>query len=146
MKRMTRMQALLAMTVLAIGATGIAVADHGGSNGGANTETRLRTRLAGAAIQGITPEGNADFRSEPGKTRSRLNVEVEHVNLPAGTMLDVSLVHGTTTTALGQIKLSALGFGELELNSQDGTTVPAVQTGDMVTVSNAGKTILAGVF
>ncbi len=61
-------------------------------------------------------------------------------------MLNVSLVHGTTTTALGQIKLSALGFGELELNSQDGATVPAVQTGDMVTVSNAGKTILAGVF
>jgi hypothetical protein len=73
-------------------------------------------------------------------------VEVENVNLKAGTVLDVSVQHGAVTTPVGHITLSALGAGELELNSQDGDTVPAVQSGDMVVVRNAGTPILAGTF
>lgn len=61
-------------------------------------------------------------------------------------MLDVSVQHNGTKQTVGQIKLSALGEGELDLESQDGDTVPSVQTGDMVSVSNAGTSILAGVF
>ena len=53
-------------------------------------------------------------RADSVKGRAQLNVEVEHVNLPAATLLDVTLHHGTATVALGQIKLSALGSGELE--------------------------------
>jgi hypothetical protein len=110
-----------------------------------NSEVRLRARLAGSAIGGVNPEGNADFRSDA-RGRTRLNVEVEHVNLPQGTVLSVSLTHGGTSTVIGHTTLNALGFGELELNSQDGDSVPAVQTGDVVTVMNGGAAVLAGVF
>ncbi len=117
----------------------------GGNNNNNASEVRLRTQLAGAAITGQTPSGHADFRLESSRNRSRLNVEVEHVNLQDGTMLDVAVVHAGVSTKVGTIKLK-LGFGELELNSQDGDTVPAVVSGDMVTVSNAGSPILSGVF
>jgi hypothetical protein len=74
-----------------------------------------------------------------------LNVEVENFNLPTGTLLTIAVQGGTTVTTAGTIKLLAFGSGELELNSEDGAAVPAVHKGDMVTVSNAGSRILAGV-
>ena len=145
MKRISKTHFVLALALFVTGAASIMQADNGGRNGQKNNETRLRTRLTGAAISGKTPEGNADFRLDD-KGRSRLNVEVENVNLPANTMLTVSIVHGAISTSVGTIQLSALGAGELELNSQDGDTVPAVQAGDMVTVANGATKILAGVF
>jgi hypothetical protein len=154
MKNLSRLKAVLATVVLAAGAATIVVADNhnndnngNNNNSGNNNKTRLRTRLAGADIQGKTLEGNADFRSDSNNNRMRLNVEVEHVNLLAGTTLDVSIQHGTSSPMMvGHIMLSANGEGELELNSQDGATVPAVQGGDMVIVSNGGMPILTGVF
>ena len=51
-------------------------------------------------------------------------------------MLGVNQVFKMTTQTLaGHITLNAFGAGELELNSQDGATVPAVVSGDMVIVS-----------
>jgi hypothetical protein len=135
-----RTQAALAALTMLLG-----VAVFAGSGGRQNNETRLRTRLAGAAIEGKTPEGNADFRSDQ-RGRSRLNVQVENVNLPAGTVLTVAVQDGTTVINAGTITLPAFGFGELELNSEDGASVPAVHKGEMVTVSNGGVRILAGVF
>jgi hypothetical protein len=158
MKQRSLMQVNLASAMLLMGAIG-AYADHGGSgnggpgnggpgNGGSgnnNVEIRLRTKLSGAAIQGRTPSGSADFRSDS-QGRTRLNVEVEDVNLPSGTVLTVAIQHGATVTTAGTITLATSAENELELNSQNGDTVPAVLAGDMVTVSNAGVTILAGVF
>jgi hypothetical protein len=147
MRQRSMMHAVFATGILLLGAVG-AYADHGGTSGGdggKKTEVRLRTKLSGAAIQDQTPGGNADFRSDS-RGRTRLNVEVEHVNLPAGTVLTVSVQHGATVTPVGSITLAAAAENELELDSQDGDVVPAVQTGDMVTVSNAGATILAGAF
>jgi hypothetical protein len=91
------------------------------------------------------PEGNADFRNDSGRTR--LQVEVEHVNLPKNTILSVLIQDGANPPAtVGQITLSATGFGELEMDSQNGTTVPAIQAGDVVSVTANGVAILAGVF
>ena len=134
--------------VLASGATAVLSADdgHGNNNNNNNGEVRLRTKLAGGAIAGKTPEGSADFRMETAKNRSRLNVEVEDVNLPQGTMLQVSITHAGATSSIGTITLNGFGEGELELNSQDGATVPAIVAGDIVTVSNAGAAILTGAF
>lgn len=123
-----------------LGGAVIARADKGGSNG----EVRLKTGLTGAAIQGKKPGGSADFRSSA-NNRSRLNVEAEQVNLADGTTLTVSVTHSGTTADVGSINLIA-GHGELELNSQDGAVVPAIVSGDIVTVSNSGTAILAGVF
>ena len=138
----TRTYAAFAAFLMLVGGAAL-VADQGG-RGDQNNETRLRTRLAGAAIQGKTPEGNADFRSDQ-RGRHRLNVEVENVNMPDDTVLDVSLTHSGTESKVGEIKLTA-GFGEMELSSQDGDVVPAVAKGDTVTVKAGKSGILAGVF
>ena len=143
--------ATLAAAVLMFGSVTLVRADDGGKGGnsGSNSgsgkaaETRLRTKLAGGAIAGKTPEGNADFRSETGRTR--LTVEVENVNLADGTVLTVSVVHAGISMQVGTITLnSAVPENELELDSQHGDVVPAVQAGDMVTVSNGAAVILAG--
>ena len=140
----------MAAVVLAAGTAAIAVADHGNNNNNNNNnnngEVRLRTNLSGAAIQGKTPEGNADFRNDSNKMRLRLKVEVENVNLPSGTVLDVTIMHAGAATVAGHITLSAGGESELELDSQNGDVVPAIVTGDMIVVSNAGTAILSGVF
>jgi hypothetical protein len=67
------------------------------------------------------------------------------VNLADGTVLAVMVSHGGASAKVGEIHLKA-GTGELELNSQDGDTVPAIMKSDMVTVSSAGAPILTGVF
>ena len=131
---------MLVVSILAAGATAIARADHGNDNNG---QTRLKTKLAGGAIQGKTPEGSAEFRLDA-KNRSEFKVEVENVNLPAGTVLDVTV--GASSTVVGHITLNKFGEGELELRSQDGDTVPAVAAHDTVTVLNAGMAILSGTF
>ena len=162
MKRTLRKCLTLAVASLVIGSVVVVWAEDGqkggsgqgnnnGSQGGPgpgnnnNTQVRLRTTLAGAAIQGIKPEGNADFRND-GQGRTRLNVEVENVNLAAGTILNVAVVHAGVSTMIGTIKLGNGSENELELDSQNGQTVPAIMSGDMVTVAKGAAIILAGAF
>lgn len=128
--------ALSLLTVLALVDAGQLVAKDSGA--------RLKAKLAGAAIAGKTPEGSAEFRSQT--KGSSLEVEVEHVNLADGTVLSVSITHLGVVTALGNITLK-LGEGELELESQNGAVVPAVQKGDVVTVADStGAAIVVGSF
>src|SRR5579872_5586688 len=107
--RVSSVRSALAAALLAAVAVTYAFADDGGKNAnngnnGNNVEVRLRTNLAGASISGKKPEGNADFRSQSGRTR--LNVEVENVNLAAGTVLTVSVVHAGVVTVAGMITLN----------------------------------------
>lgn len=143
MQKMFRMQTAAAAALLMLIATTAVRADHGGKD--QTQEIRLRARLTGQAIQAVTPQGDGDFRAETGRTR--LQVEVEHVNLPAGTVLTVSIQSGANAPVqVGQITLSVTGFGELELDSQHGAIVPAVQNGDVLSVANGATAILAGAF
>lgn len=102
-------------------------------------EIRLRTRLAG----GGAASGAAEYRSIPSKNRSRLNVQVEDVNLAAGTVVDVT-VNGDK---VGTITISAAPIrgGELELNTQDGEAVPSLSKGALVVVKNGDTAVLSGV-
>jgi hypothetical protein len=149
MKTAFRINTALAAALLALTLSPTVRADHGGSGGGGgkgptSQKTRLRARLTGQAIQLITPEGHGDFRSETKGTRFK--VEVEAVNLPDGTVLTVSIQSGANAPVqVGEITLSA-GEGELDLESRDGDVVPAVLSGDVLSVANAGTTILAGAF
>lgn len=104
-------------------------------------EARLRTDLTGGAIAGKVPHGHADFRSEAGRNRSQLKVEVEDVNLADGTSLEVD-VNGIK---VGTLTLK-VGEGELELNTQDQEVVPAVQKGDVVTVVETAGAVVSGAF
>jgi hypothetical protein len=105
-------------------------------------DVRLRIPLVGSAINGVIPKGHADFRQRA-DGRRQLEVEIEDVNLPAGTTFTV-LVDNVN---VGQIVLGQFFKGELELEAEAGQSVPAVQQGTTVAVVNStGTTILAGVF
>ena len=104
-------------------------------------EVRLRTRLAGGAIDRLTPSGSAEFRARG--SRAKFNVEVEDVNVAAGTKLSVFLNGnevGTITVSPAPIR-----GGELEFNTQDGDAVPTAAAGDVVTVRNGATAVLSGV-
>src|SRR5215210_1179818 len=51
-------------------------------------EVIIEAGLSGAAIGGQTPTGKAVYRERPGNDR-KLQVEVQDVNRPAGTVLNV---------------------------------------------------------
>ena len=162
MRRIFNIYASLITALFMIGAATAVYADDGGrgrdgrgggrndnnmqmnnnNNNMQNNNMQLRTRLVGAAIGGITPEGQARFRTNP--RSMRLNVEVENV-MSTNPVLDVSISHAGTSTIVGQITLRS-GEGELELDTRDGNIVPTVVSGDMVVVSNGSTPILSGVF
>ena len=152
MRIQSNFRMLVTVGVLAIGAAGLALADHGSSGGksgssSTTTEIRLKTNLTGPAIAGVTPKGEAEFRAIPSRNRSSLKVEAEHVNLPSGTVLTVVLQSGVVSTNIGTMTLNSFGEAELDLDSQDGDTVPAVQKGDKVSVTDgAATTYLIGIF
>lgn len=107
-----------------------------------NDEVRIEARLAGAAINGLTPKGAARFRLRSNGRRD-LKVEVEKVNLPAGTILNI-LVDNVN---VGQISLNSTLENELELETEHGAIIPNVTNTSTVVVSNTqGRTILSGVF
>jgi hypothetical protein len=108
---------------------------------GPNVEVRIESRLAGAAINGLTPTGQAKFRSRGGARN--FEIEVEKVNLPAGTILNV-FVDGVK---VGELIIASTLENEFELESEHGQVVPDITSASTVVVSNApGQTILSGVF
>jgi hypothetical protein len=106
-----------------------------------NGELRIESRLAGASIGSLTPVGVAKFRSRDGQRN--FEVEVERVNLPAGTVLNV-FVDGVK---VGELVIGPTLEAEFELETEHGQTVPNVTTATTVVVSNnASQTVLSGVF
>jgi hypothetical protein len=110
------------------------------SNAAGAAETRIKAQLAGAALNGMTPKGRAEFRARA--TNNQLNVQVENVNLPDGTILNVLV----NDAQIGQLSLT-LRKGEMQLNSGDGQIVPSLTLGSTIVVTDeAGRTIVAGAF
>lgn len=103
-------------------------------------EIRMKIRLTGAAVGGLVPEGNSEFRSRG--SRTSFKVEANRVNLADGSVLTAS-VNGR---AVGTFVLS-LGRGKLDLDTERRNSVPVIQKGDVVTVAtSAGGVILSGRF
>jgi len=106
------------------------------------SETIVTATLTGAAIGGQTPHGTAEFRQRDNGDR-KLEVEVEDVNLPAGTLLNVSVGNQN----IGTITLDALRAGQIELETERGQIVPAVNSGANVTVTNqSNAVVVSGAF
>lgn len=106
----------------------------------AGAETRVRAQLAGAAINGAVPKGQAEFRARIANTQ--LKLQVEDVNLADGATLNVLV----NNNPVGQMTL-ALRRGSLQLNTGDGDAIPPIGLGSTVVVTNqAGATIVAGSF
>jgi hypothetical protein len=108
---------------------------------GPGGELRIESRLAGAAINGLTPTGVAKFRTRP--DNRNLEIEVEKVNVPAGTILN-AFVDGVK---VGELVIGPTLEAEFELEAERGQFVPEVTTATKVVVSNQqGQTLLSGVF
>ena len=108
---------------------------------GPNGELRIDARLAGAPINGLTPVGVAKFRDRTGNRN--LEIEVEKVNVPAGTILN-AFVNGVK---VGELFIGPTLEAEFELEAERGQFVPNVTTATTVVVSNVqGQTLLSGVF
>jgi hypothetical protein len=69
---------------------------------------QLSTKLSGPAIGGVTPSGDAKLdQSRLPDSPSRLDVRVQNVNLPDGTLLDVYLTDcHAGTSPVGSFTLS----------------------------------------
>lgn len=105
-------------------------------------EVIIRAILSGPAINGETPKGKAEHRVRTNGQR-KLEVEVEEVNLPNLTVLDV-FVGGTK---IGSLTINSFREGELELETEDGQTIPIISAGTTVVVkTQAGAAILSGSF
>ena len=105
------------------------------------TPNVVEAPLTGAAIGGVTPKGKAELETFPNGNRT-FEVEVENVNLPDGTVLNV-LVDGTK---VGTLTLMTQR-GKLELETEDGLTVPTISPGTQVKITDsANNTILSGTF
>jgi hypothetical protein len=73
---------------------------------------QLSTKLSGPAINGVTPEGDAKLdQSKLPEQPGRLEVKVQNVNLPDGTLLSVILTDAGSHP-VGTITLSR-GSGQL---------------------------------
>src|ERR1044071_9561885 len=98
--------------------------------------------LTGAAINGVVPRGDAQFEIEGANREFR--VRVERVNLPAGIALNV-FVDGAQVGTLSVAP--SLDRSELRLKTENGQTVPQINSRTRVVVANAsGVTLLAGSF
>jgi hypothetical protein len=75
--------------------------------------------------------------------RRKLNVEVEKVNLPAGTVLNILI----DNVKVGELVLGQGLEAEFKLDAQKGDTVPNINTSSTIVITNLqNATILSGVF
>jgi len=132
-KRVLTGSLALLLASITMGLSGVA-------NGKAG-DAKLTARLAGASINRMVPKGVAESRTRADGSR-QLKVQVENVNL-IGTTLDVLI----DNAKVGELTISAVLAGELQLNTNDGQAVPPIGRGSSCVVTDqAGTTIAAGTF
>lgn len=103
--------------------------------------TKIEAQLSGAMLNGLIPKGEAELESFTDGSR-KFEIEVENVNLPDGTVLNV-VVDGTK---VGTLTL-ALHRATLELKREDGATLPQINSRTRIVITDStGNTILAGAF
>ena len=103
------------------------------------TGNNLFAALTGATVNGVLPNGYAEYEVE--SSRRKLDIRVRQINLPTGTSLNISV----DNVSVGQLILDG-NEGRLRLRSDNGQTVPVIVNGSTIQVNNGGTTILSGVF
>ena len=139
-RNLIRFGALLALVAMWV-VIPFAIGDRSASAEEMLSDIRIGATLTGAPIGGVTPGGFAEWRLED-DGRKRLEVNASSLNLPAGTVLVISV----NNAVIGQMGVSSFGTGFFRIRTQDGQTVPDVSAGMPVTVTNAGNIVLAGTF
>lgn len=100
----------------------------------------VRTANLVSPTGSINPHGAAEYQLYANGHRE-LEVEIEDVNLPAGTALN-ALVDGNS---IGNVILEADQRGRLKLRTEDGQTVPVTNDGSTVEIRNGSTVLVAGV-
>jgi hypothetical protein len=105
----------------------------------------ITSTKAEASLQANTvdPLASGKAKSEQRTDRTRFSVEVEDVSTSGPHAVHISRSGSEILNSPVSVDVDALGFGELELNTQDGAVnVPVVLAGDLVEVSNPGGTVV----
>lgn len=88
-----------------------------------------------------TPHGEAEYQVYQSGNRE-LEIEIEDVNLPAGTAL-TAVVEGNT---VGQIILESDQRGRLKLKTEFGQAVPVINNDSIIQVRNGNTVLVTGSF
>lgn len=95
-------------------------------------QTRLSARK-NKVINGIEAQLRGDYRANPNPLR--LNAELENINIPVGTKVAFCLLQNgvKSLVGVGTVTLVAgIPTASVELNVNDGQTVPTVNAGDVL--------------
>jgi hypothetical protein len=121
----SRMNLLNLAAILALG-----IATSAGSAWG--QQVRLSARQ-NKVINGVEAELRGDYRENG--SPSRLNAELENVNIPVGTKVAFCMLQSGVKTLIGIGKVAMVAgrpTAEIELSANDGDTVPKVIAGDVL--------------
>lgn len=98
----------------------------------------LQAQLSGPDLNGAQPQGEAQYEAD--SDSAQFEMDVEDVNLDDGTQLNVNL----NGTAFATVTVADQGV-ELDLETDNGDTVPTMQSGDVISLTDAnGNTIASG--
>ena len=95
-------------------------------------QTRLSARK-NKIINGIEAQLRGDYRANP--TPVRLNADLENINIPVGTKVAFCLLQNGVKSLIGVGQVTLVGgvpTASVELNVNDGATVPNVSAGDVL--------------
>lgn len=112
----------LAVLVLAIMSSASAAAQ----------DIRLSARK-NKVINGIEAQLRGDYRANPAP--QRLNAELENINIPVGTKVAFCLLQNGVKSLVGVgtvAMVAGIPTASVELNVNDGQTVPTVNAGDVL--------------
>lgn len=105
------------------------------------SDTRIQASLTGAPINGVTPTGFSEHRTDD-DGRRRLEVRANSVSLPAGTVLDVFV----NNALVRQFTVDGFGNAFFDIDSNNGQNVPVVNFGNPIQVRQGATVILSGTF
>jgi hypothetical protein len=95
-------------------------------------QVRLEARK-NKVINGVEAELRGDYREKAGP--SRLNAELENINVPVGTKVAFCMLQSGAKTLIGVGHVAIVGGvpkAEIELSANDGDSVPKVTAGDVL--------------
>ena len=106
-----------------------------------STPTLLSASVAGSRVG----KGKATYASNAGGSEKELEIELERIGLPVGTVLTATIA-GVSVGTLTVFTEKGTTKAKLKLKSKSGQTVPTVIAGDVINILNATETAATGTF
>ena len=100
-----------------------------------STPTLLSASVAGSRVG----KGKATYASNAGGSEKELEIELERIGLPVGTVLTATIA-GVSVGTLTVFTEQGTTKAKLKLKSKSGQTVPTVIAGDVINILNATGT------